>query len=231
MKHEPFQEFREAAYQFDDHEAGATRLYQPASSIKAAIRDVAIDMIGARKAQIGRLTTVIGNKLPLYGAPVLNTMLVRSSDMNRTPDVRTLPVLRRWAIPNVTVRFVDSLIKRESIANLMANAGIIVGIGDGRPQHGYFDFGMWRLCADDDKELKEIMKIGGRAAQDKALAEPEFFDLESEKLITWFLSEQRKRAAAPPPQPKGRRPATPPAAVIAAQGNGRRKPRDQHDKA
>lgn len=227
MKHEPFDEFREACYAFDDNDADATRLCMPGSAIKAAIRDVAVDMIGTKKAQIGRLTMVLGNKLPLFGVPTVNTMLVRSSDMNKTPDVRTLPVLKRWAIPNVTVRFVDSLIKQASIANLMANAGIIVGIGDGRPQHGYFDFGMWRCCGDDDRELREIMKLGGRAAQERALADPEYFDLESEKLLTWFLDERKRRAAAPPPQPKSRRGDLPsPEAIdVTRKSNGRGRPR------
>lgn len=205
MKHEPFVEFREAAYRFSDEEPGPTRLYYPASGIKAAIRDVAIDMIGTKKSQIGRLTTVMGQKLRLYGVPSVNTMLVRSSDINRTPDIRTLPCLERWAIPNISIRFVNSLIKPESIVNLMANAGIIVGIGDGRPQNGYFDYGTWRLCQDDDKELREIMKMG-RAAQDKALDDPEYYDLESEQLLTWFLAEKKRRAALPPAQPKTTQP-------------------------
>lgn len=226
MKHEPFDEYREAAYQFDDNEAGATRLYMPAAAIKAAIRDVAIDMIGTKKAQIGRLTTVVGGKLPLYGVPCIHSMLVRSSDMNKTPDVRTLPALKRWAIPGVRVRFVNSLIKNTSMANLIANGGIIIGIGDGRPQHGYFDFGMWRCVPDDDRELKEIMRLGGRKAQEAALADPEFYDLETEKLLRWFEAEKKRRSAAPPPQPKAARKVPPAEVIAAAKANGRKKARD-----
>ena len=225
MKHEPYDEYREAAYQFDDNEAAATRLYMPAAAIKAGIRDVAIDMVGTKKSQIGRLTTVVGTKLALYGVPCIHSMLVRSSDMNKTPDVRTLPVLKQWAIPKVRIRFVNSLIKETSMANLIGNAGIIVGIGDGRPQHGYFDFGMWRLCQDDDKELKEIMRLGGRKAQEAALADPEFYDLETEKLLRWFEAEKKRRSAAPPPQPKSRRPVVPPEIVAAKAkvGNGHKR--------
>ena len=225
MKHEPFDEYRDAAYLFSDAEVGPVRMYMPASAIKAALRDVAIDMIGAKKAQIGRLTAVVGFKLPLYGVPKMNTMMVRSSDMNRTPDIRTLPCLERWAIPNVRVRFV-SLIKAQSMPNLMANAGIIIGIGDGRPQHGYFDFGTWRLAEDNDRELREIMATGGRKAQEKALADPEFYDLETEKLISWFMAEQKKRAAAPPP-PAKRRAATTPAMTPPPKGNGRGRPKKE----
>lgn len=205
MKHEPHNEYREAAYQYSDIEVGETRLYQPASAIKAAIRDVAIDMIGTKKAQIGRLTTIVGEKLPAYGVPQLKTMLVRSSDPKKTPDIRTLPCLKRWAVPNVVVSFVGSLIKRESVANLVSNAGIIIGIGDGRPQKGYFDFGKWRLAEDDDEELLDIMATGAREAQEQALAEPEYYDLESERLIEWFLAERKKRSAMTPPHKPSRR--------------------------
>ena len=222
MKHDPFAEYRDAAYQFSDIEVGETRLYQPASAIKAAIRDVAIDMIGTKKAQIGRLTTIVGERLPLYGTTRLKTMLVRSSDMNKTPDIRTLPCLGRWAVPNVIVSFVGSLIKEGSVANLVANAGIIVGIGDGKPQKGYFDFGKWRLAPDDDDELLDIIASGGREAQELALAEPEYYDLESEKLIEWFLNEQKKRASAPPADTKRRSALAPPVSPVKKK-NGKEK--------
>src|SRR5262245_34454892 len=77
MKHEPWTEFREAAYRFSNEEAGETRLYMPAGAIKGALKDVAIDMVGARKSQVGRLTTVLGVKLPLYGVPKIYTTMVR----------------------------------------------------------------------------------------------------------------------------------------------------------
>jgi hypothetical protein len=202
LKHEPFKECVEAAYRFSDQENKPTRLYMPAGALHGAMKDVAIDLIGTKKAQIGRLTSVPGIKLAVYGIPKISTMMVRSSDMNRTPDIRSLPILERWAMPGVVVRFVNSLVQEASIANLLANAGIIIGIGDGRPQHGYFDFGQWRLAPDDDAELRDIMRTGGRLAQDKALANLEFYDLETEQLLTWFETEQKRRTASPAVTPK-----------------------------
>lgn len=224
MKHEPFDEYRDAAYQFSDVEATNTRLYLPASAIHAAMKSVAIDMIGAKKAQVGRLTSVPGVKLPLYGVPKINSMMVRSSDMARTPDIRTLPLLERWAIPKVTVKFVASLIKDRSIVNLLANAGIIIGLADGRPQHGFFDYGQFRLAQDDDPELLDIMKTGGIKAQDAALANPEYADLETEKMLVRFLHEKATRGAAPATTPKASK--VPAAEVIAAKdkSNGNRRP-------
>lgn len=205
MKHEPFEEFRDAAYQFSDDDDTPTRLYMPADAIHGAMAAVAIDMVGAAKAQIGRLTNVPGEKLAVFGVPQIWRAVVKSSDMKKTPDIRTLPILKRWAIPDVRVRFVASLIKETSIANLLANAGLIIGIGDGRPQNGKKTHGCWRLAADDDPELKAIMRDGGRRAQDGGLLNPSFYDLETERLLRWFLDEKNRRSAAPAQDPKPRR--------------------------
>lgn len=196
MKHEPFSEFREAAYSFEDADDTPTRLYMPAGAFHAALADVAIDLVGAKKSQVARLTSVPGQKIPVWGIPQIWTTIVRSSDMNRTPDVRTLPILPRWAAI-VDIKFVGSLIKPESIGNLLANAGVIIGIGDGRPQKGKLSMGCWRLCNEDDVEFRAIVKSGGRVAQDKGLADPTFYDRETERLLTWFTAEKERRHAAP----------------------------------
>lgn len=227
MKHEPFDEYREAAYRFTDDETKATgvRLYMPAGCVHGAMSQVAVDMVGAARAQVARLTSVPGLKLPVYGVPQIWTTIVRSSDMKKTPDIRTLPILKQWAIPGVIVRFVGSLIKEQSIANLLANSGVIIGIGDGRPERGKLTMGCFRLAADDDAELRQIMRAGGLKAQDAALADPEYYDLETESLLTWFLEEKKKRAAQPAQSPKRRPAFTPPKvepAVIAKRNGGRR---------
>jgi hypothetical protein len=200
MKHEPYEEFLGACYRFRDADKSPTRLYMPAGAFHAAMANSAIDMVGAKKAQIGRLTTVPGGKIPIFGVPQLWMTTVRSSDMARTPDIRTLPILPSWCA-TITVQFVGSLIKQQSIANLLAAAGVIIGIGDGRPEKGKLSMGQFRLCSDDDAEFLRIMKQGV-AAQDKALADPATFDEETEELMAWFKNEKTKRSAAPPPTPK-----------------------------
>ena len=86
MKHEPWEEFRDAAYQFQDHDDQPTRLYMPAAAFKGALSSAALDMVGARKAQIGRLAKVLGEKIPVWGIPKIWCTVVRSSDPGRTPD-------------------------------------------------------------------------------------------------------------------------------------------------
>jgi len=49
MKHEPVEEFRDAAYQFTDEDDEPTRLFVPGSKFHAAISDVANDWPVRRK--------------------------------------------------------------------------------------------------------------------------------------------------------------------------------------
>lgn len=195
MKHEPITEFRDACYKFTDADDRPTRLYMPAGSFHGAMADVAIDMVGAKKSQIGRLTTVPGEKIPVWGIPLVHMAIVRSADMARTPDVRTLPILPQWCC-TITVQFISSLVKDQSILNLLAAAGVIIGIGDGRPQKGKLSRGQFRICGDDDPEFLLIQKQGIKA-QDAALADPKPYDLETERMLTWFEEERGRRSAAP----------------------------------
>ena len=200
MKHEPFEEFREAAYQFRDADKSATRLYMPAGAFHAAIADAALDIIGATKTQIGRLTRIVGEKIPVWGIPQIASMIVVPSGMKRTPDVRTLPVLPAWCC-KISVMFPSALIKPQSVGNLLGAAGIIIGVGDGRPQKGKKANGCWRVCSEDDEEWQNIARTGGIEAQDEALVEPAYFDRETETLLSWFTAERERRVAQPAKSP------------------------------
>lgn len=224
MKHEPYEEFLDAAYKFTDADDQPTRLYMPAGAFHGAMASVAIDMAGAKKSQIGRLTSVPGLKIPVWGIPQIHRSIVRSSDMARTPDVRTLPILEEWAA-KIEVNFIGSLVTGESVSNLLSAAGVIIGIGDGRPEKGKLTNGMFRLCSDDDADFLRIMKTGGRKAQDQALADPRCFDLETERLLDWFAEEKKRRVAnvvAAPKKPKAKV-ADVVAGAAKKSGNGRRR--------
>lgn len=196
MKHDPYEEFRDAAYKFKDDEDQPTKLYMPGTCFHAAMANAAIDMVGAKKAQVGRLTNIMELKVPVWGVPQIYSTVVRSSDMARTPDVRTLPILVQWAT-KVRVQFVSSLIKPGSIVNLLSAAGLIIGIGDGRPEKGKLSFGKFRIVNEDDPGFRSVIKHGGRAAQEQALADPVFYDVETEQLLTWFVDEKENRVARP----------------------------------
>jgi len=202
LKHEPFEEFRDACYKYRDQDNEPTRLYLPGSMFHSAMASAALDLAGAQKAQIGRLTNIPHAKLPLFGIPQILSMIVRSSDMARTPDVRTLPILPQWAL-YLPIQFVD-LIKEQSIFNLLGAAGDIIGVGDGRPQKGKLSYGKFRVCSEDDPEFCLIVKQTTRARQDEALRNPKTYDAETDQLLKWFLQEKTQRAARPVAAPKKR---------------------------
>lgn len=189
IKHNPIQEYRDTVYRSKSEE---TALMVPAIMFKAALSNAALDIPGATKAQIGRLVYVVGDEIPVYGVPELLMSVTRSSDINRTPDVRTRAILPQWAC-KVSVQYIKPNISEQSIVNLMAAAGVISGIGDYRQQKGKSSYGQFELVSTSDKEWKEIVKTGGRKAQEEALENPGFYDYDSEDLYTWFYNEFKTR--------------------------------------
>jgi hypothetical protein len=191
LKHDPIKEFRDSVYRTKDDLALA-RLMIPATAFKAAISSVAKDVPGATKAEIGRLTWVVGDTVPIFGVPSLHMSVVRSADMNRTPDVRTRAILPKWAAA-VTVEYLMPNLNQKAIANLMGNAGRSRGIGDWRVEKGSGNFGQFEIVTPDNPEFKSLLKEAGRAAQDEALKNWKAYDAETEELLAWFFSEAESR--------------------------------------
>jgi hypothetical protein len=198
LKHNPIEEFRSAAHAPKDKEY-PTRLIIPAGAFRKALAEAALDTPGAAKAQIMRLTWILaesgGTDIPVFGLPELFMSVVRMSDRNRTPDIRTRPILPRWAC-YLSVRYLKPQLTAATIGNLLARAGLLIGIGDGRHEKSG-DFGMFELCAADDSRFLEIVNSGARAAQDAAFANPVPYDSETEEQLSWFKLEcvRRERKA------------------------------------
>jgi hypothetical protein len=190
LKHDPINEFRETIYLNRDNST-PTRVHLPSNAFSKALANAALDIPGASKSQMLRLTSVVSTQINLFGIPKLHMGMVRSSDMARTPDVRTRAIFPEWAC-SIEIEFVSSLIKEKQVINLLAAAGIIVGIGDWRPQKGGA-FGKFRVADDRDAEFLKIVKNGARPAQIKAIAEADPYDAEAEELLAWFKSEVKKR--------------------------------------
>jgi hypothetical protein len=110
--------------------------------------------------------------------------------MNRTPDIRTRAIIAEWCMP-CTIQYVKPQMSETAIMQLLANGGIIVGVGDFRQEKGKCNFGQFEIVAEAD--CKEIIKTGGRVKQDAAIKDPICFDAESEELLNWFHEEVRKR--------------------------------------
>jgi hypothetical protein len=187
LKHDPEREFRDSVHRMRDPNA-PTLLATPATAWKNALRNAALDLPGAKKAQIGRLCYVNGEFLPLWGLPKLHMTGVRMADPKRTPDIRTRAIIEKWATI-VDISWVAPNITDTTIANLLLNAGFTQGIGDGRPEKGAMSYGQYRLCAADDPEFLAIVAEGGRAPQETFLANPIPYDEQSTELLDWFKQE------------------------------------------
>jgi hypothetical protein len=194
LKHLPVEEFRASPYVLKDAAAGTLCAIR-AAAFKGAMRAAALDIPGAKKAQIGRLVRVDGDHgdlVEVFGIPLLKMDVVRSADMNRTPDIRTRAAMREWAC-RLTVTFVRPLIRAQAVANLLAAGGIIAGVGDGRAEKGALNYGEFSVCDKDDPDFKRIVKTCGRQAQVAALEHPVPYDDETAELLTWFTDELSAR--------------------------------------
>lgn len=190
LKHDPIAEFRGALYRSRDPKA-PTAIHLPSGSFHKALGQAAIDIPGAAKAEMLRLTSVVDETVHLYGLPLVSCMMVRNSGINGAPDVRTRPVFREWAC-SITFQFIADLVKERQLLALMGAAGHIVGIGDWRGQKGG-SYGRFRLAGPDDPDFLRITKGQGRAAQLDAIDHPQYYDVESEELLSWFFDEVERR--------------------------------------
>ena len=189
LKHNPYEEFNNSPYILPD---GVTLLAHLATAFKKAIAGAALDIPGAKKAQLSRLMWVEGEKIPIYGIPKLHMAITRSADIGRTPDARTRCIIPEWAC-RVVVAFPVPILKEQTVSNLFAAAGMIQGIGDWRPEKGSGTFGQFELVDEDDPAFKKIVESGGREAQVQAMKAAEPYDTETEELLSWFVSEVDRR--------------------------------------
>lgn len=190
LKHNPLEEYRASVYR-DPDESAPTYLLMMATAFKGALRSAAMDLPGSSKSQIGRLTFVEGQWVPIFGVPQIFMSVTRSADMNRTPDIRTRAILPEWAC-RVSITFVKPILRDQAVANLFAAAGITMGVGDFRPEKGKGNYGQFELVSEDNEQFQRIMKLG-RADQVAAMEEPEPHDAETEDLLSWFDVEVRRR--------------------------------------
>jgi hypothetical protein len=189
QKHDPLVEFRAAPHRI---KRGDSLLAMPSTAFKGALSTAALDLPGTKKAQIARLTYVEGEYVEVFGIPKLYMAVVRSADMNKTPDIRTRVIIEEWAA-RFTVDFVEPLLKAQAVTTLIANGGIYVGIGDGRPEKGKLSFGRYRVVSPNDSDFKRIVKYGGRKLQEAAMLKAEPYDDESKEMLTYHAETTKKR--------------------------------------
>ncbi len=192
LKHNPIDEYRASAYTLKA-DGAPTYLAILSTSFKGAMATAALDLPGTKKAQIGRLTYVNGDYVGIYGVPQLFMSVTRSADMNKTPDVRTRAIVPQWAC-RLSVTYIQPLMRPQAVGNLLAAAGMSVGVGDWRPEKGKGNYGQFEIVSMDDDRFKAIIASGGREAQIAALDNPTCYDDETTELLTWFDEELGRRS-------------------------------------
>ncbi len=191
LKHDPYAEFLASPYT-DPDDNGPTLITHLATAFKKGLSAAAIDLPGATKAEIGRLTWVEGERIPIFGIPQMLMSVTRSADMNKTPDIRTRVIIPKWAC-RITVTYVKPLMNETSITNLLVSAGLIQGTGDWRTGKGSGTYGSFEVVSQDNPDYKHCLKVGTRKAQKAAMEHPEPYDRETEEMYSWFQEEVGKR--------------------------------------
>jgi len=124
--------------------------------------------------------------------------IVRSADMNKTPDVRSRAYLPNWCA-EVDIKFVTPTLSAMAISSLLMNAGIIVGLGDFRQEKGRGSYGTFSVTGSEDmgdhQALWDDITQEGREVQEMAMEYPECADEQTAELMQ-FLQEERLRRAA-----------------------------------
>jgi hypothetical protein len=193
LKHNPEQEYRDSVYTMPD---GPTLLGFPAPGVKGAMSTAALETAGITKTSVQRLIFLPEQRIKVWGVPQLKMDVVRSADMNKTPDVRTRAFLPRWCA-EVQIAFVTPTLSAQGIVSLLANAGAIVGIGDFRQEKGRGSYGTFTVRGEGDTDplWDDLTANEGRDAQQCALDNPEPADEQTRELMG-FLQDERVRRAA-----------------------------------
>ena len=191
LKHVPIEEYRNSVYYARDPNC-PTAIVGKSTWFKKSAMGAALDIPGAKKTQLGRLMNVLGDEVPVFGVPELMMAVVRSADMNRTPDIRTRAILPSWCA-HLTIEYAEPMLTGATIAKLLAAAGILQSVGDWRVEKGSGNYGRLSVVERDHPRVRVLMDAGGREAQKEALLNPVSYDSETESLLDWYDCEVRRR--------------------------------------
>ncbi len=193
IKHNPPEEYRNSAEKMLE---GPTALGLRVVAVKAAMCTAALETAGITKTSSQRLLFMPGDLTPLYGIPQLRMDIVRSADINKTPDVRTRCFLPKWGA-EIEIKYITPQLSIASVVALLCNAGVLVGVGDFRQEKGKGSFGSFRVLGEgqEDDEWDDLVANHGRMVQLAALENPEFANADTAELMEFYESEVKRRAA------------------------------------
>ena len=194
IKHNPELEFQDSLY---TQGQGTAYLSFPSTGIKRGMATAALETEGVTKASINRGIYLPEEHVNIWGKPYMFMSVVRSSDMNRTPDIRTRGKLPRWCT-EFTVRYIVPTFNQTEIASLVMNAGFLCGLGDWRIEKGGPMGGYKLVTTDEDvKIFNDIVKNEGKSVQEISFKDPqmESHDNASHELYEDLTKERQKREA------------------------------------
>jgi hypothetical protein len=193
IKHNPLSEYQSS---MEIVSAGPTALGVRVTAVKAAMCTAALETPGLTKSSTQRLLFMPGDYFALYGTPQLKLDVVRSADINRTPDVRSRAYLPKWGA-EVEIQYIVPQLSLTSVVTLLSNAGILVGVGDFRQEKGKGAYGSFRVIGsgEHDDEWEDLVRNHGRAPQLAAIENPEFADRDTSDLMDFYEQEVGRRAA------------------------------------
>jgi len=197
---EMFKEFQESLY-IKRRETGETYFTLPAGGVKGAIEFVLPHFPGvASKNSLNRLVHLITDykkaqpEVELFGIPRMWTTNVTVGPWNsRSPDVRTRAIFPEWAAC-FCIGY-QAPYTKETILNIIHNAGHMAGLGDGRAEtggNGKFNAGTFELVNESEFYRLTCVKYGKKAAQIEAFNDPHLFDRDTEEVYTHNLATLRQ---------------------------------------
>jgi len=214
-KHNPLEEYRQSVYAHLGNDR-PTRLMFTAGAFKKAMAKVARHIPGMTQTEIMQLLWLEPKDIDIYGIPELYMAPVTLKGISRAPDIRTRAMLKQWGC-SFTIGFASPMVKSEWVGKLAVTSGILCGVGDGRQEKGHGN-GQYALVSEDNADLRHLMKIAGRAAQDAALANPEYADRETAQLMAAYLDEVARREQEITGEP-----------VVLTKPNGRKAPKARRE--
>ena len=193
IKHDPEHEYRMSVY---TKATGPTLLTLPAPAFKSAMATAALVTNGVKRTDVNRLVFLPSYSVPIWGRPYLKMDVVRSADINRTPDVRTRAFLPRWCA-EIGLAYVTQIMSAHGMASLLANSGVVCGVGDFRQEKGKGSFGTYRIVSEpeDEKLWDELTTKEGRACQVEAMENPVGYDEMTRDLLAAVRQERMRRVA------------------------------------
>ena len=191
IKHDPIQEFRNSMY-FSRERSDDAAVFFPAMAIKRAMRTIAVEIDGVKGTQIDRLVYMPAERISVIGIPILRMDVTRSSDIGRTPDVRTRAYLPTWGT-QFTIHAAYPQFSEATIQALLANAGQFIGIGDNRQEKGKGSFGQFMVTEGFPDSLSVD---GNKDRQIEAWEHPSVDELhgDTSALFALWGEEVRQRA-------------------------------------